>query len=289
MEANPKQDKDDTTDDDWDVLIPDIANSSHHTIHRKQFTPSCFDAFAALWVFLYERSFPNAQHDAQQSYLLDELRQSTDRLKVRKDELCKRLRTSVVEAKKVHAKGGDPKAFRNKMMGVRRVRLQMERIETSIDKIETNIDEIINSDVTKDIIESLRRSTQAMKGGVLPMGGVDGVQETMDELQAELQASQEVTDTIYRGLDGVGGVIMMGEECDESTLVDELNSLLRDNYGEDEVIPVEILDKIPSPPTPSSTITKRVVSSSVSLTENSSQYDETGGMVSQQQQQQLEG
>lgn len=178
MEVNPQQPGKPHTGDDWDVFVPDAYPSSlspiHHRHHRK-FTPSCFDVFAGLWVFLYERSFPNAQHDAQQSYLLDELRQSTDRLKVRKDELCKRLRTSVMEAKKVHAKG-DPKAFRNKMMGVRRVRLQMERIETSIDKIETNIDEIIHSDVTKDIIDSLRRSTLAMKGGIVPMGGVDGVQ-----------------------------------------------------------------------------------------------------------------
>lgn len=113
------------------------------------------------------------------------------------------------------------------------------------------MDEIINSDVTKDIIESLRRSTQAMKGGIMPVGGIDGIQETMDELQAELQASQEVTDTIYKGLDGVGGSGF--NDDDESTLVDELNSLLRDT-GEDE-IDLPVLDKLlPSVP---STITKR--------------------------------
>jgi hypothetical protein len=257
MEVNPAQQSKTSHNDDWDVFVPDDAYPNslspiHHHRHRK-FTPSCFDVFAGLWVFLYERSFPGAQHDAQQSYLLDELRQSTDRLKVRKDELCKKLKTGVMEAKKVHAKG-DPKAFRSKMMGVRRVRLQMERIETSIDKIETNIDEIINSDVTKDIIDSLRRSTLAMKGGIVPMGGVDGVQETMDELQAELQASQDVTDTIYRGLDGVG---FANTEDDDATLVDELNSLLRDT-GEEEVEVVEsssvFASKIPSPPS----MTKRV-------------------------------
>ena len=80
-----------------------------------------------------------------------------------------------MEAKRVHGKGSH-KAFQNKMMGVRRLKMQMDRIDTSIDKIEVNMDEIVSSDVTKDIIESLRRSTQAMKGSITPMGGIEGVQ-----------------------------------------------------------------------------------------------------------------
>lgn len=49
----------------------------------------------------------------------------------------------------------------------------MERIENSLAVIETNMDEIVNSNVTRDIIDSLRRSTEAMKGQLLPMGGME--------------------------------------------------------------------------------------------------------------------
>jgi len=67
-------------EDDWDVTgTTTIADG----ISKKSFAPSCLDVFAGLWVFLYESSFPAAQHSAQQSYLLDELRQSTGRLRVR--------------------------------------------------------------------------------------------------------------------------------------------------------------------------------------------------------------
>lgn len=45
---------------------------------------SCFDVFAGLWVFLYERSVPRAQREAQQGFLLDELHSSTVRLRARR-------------------------------------------------------------------------------------------------------------------------------------------------------------------------------------------------------------
>ena len=159
-----------------------------------------------------------------------------------------RLKTSVVEARGVHAKG-DIKGFKNRMMGVRRVKLQMDRIDTSIEKIEINMDEIINSDVTKDIIESLKKSTVAMRAGMV--GGIDGVQETMDDLQVELQVSQDVTDAIYNGLSQNDGGL-----DDETSLVEELNSFLRDNGEEEAVVAVEVtthsvdLAKFPSTPVP---------------------------------------
>lgn len=111
MEANDTNHGD---NDDWDVFMPPGGS-----IVKRNFTPSCFDVFAGLWVFLYERSFPGAGHDAQQSYLLNELRQSVDRLKIRRDELSKKLKVCVMDAKKVHVKG-DVKNFKNKMIGVRR-------------------------------------------------------------------------------------------------------------------------------------------------------------------------
>ena len=110
--------------------------------------PSLFDVFAGLWVFLYERAVPRAQREAQQGFLLDELHSSTARLRTRRDELHTRIKESAVDAKKVHARG-DVRGLRSRLMGIRRLKTQVERIEGSLLTIETNIDEIINSDVTR--------------------------------------------------------------------------------------------------------------------------------------------
>lgn len=70
-----------------------------------------------------------------------------------------------------------------------------------------------------------------MKGHVIPMGGVEGVQETVDDLQAEMAASQEMQDAIFRGLAGLppmNTIVEGGEdnELNEDSLVRELNVLL---------------------------------------------------------------
>lgn len=122
--------------------------------------PSLFDVFAGIWVFLYERAVPRAQREAQQGFLLDELHSSTARLRTRRDELHTRIKESAVDAKKVHAARGDVRGLRSRLMGIRRLKTQVERIEGSLLTIETNIDEIVNSDVTREIIDSLRRSTE---------------------------------------------------------------------------------------------------------------------------------
>ena len=64
------------------------------------------------------------------------------------------------------------------------------------------------------------------------MGGIDGVQETMDDLQNELMAAQEVTDAIHKGIsmpayDTAAG----GGEDDDDALLLELDSLLLEDDG----------------------------------------------------------
>lgn len=143
-------------------------------------------------------------------------------------DLHARLRQHVLMAKGVHARS-DKKGLRARMTGIRRLKGQVDRIDTSLVTIENNIDEIINSDVTKDIINSLQRSTEAMRNQGLPMGGIEGVQETMDDLQSELTAAQEVTDAIHRGMDMPGAAGM--DDCDDDMLLLELDSLLLEDDG----------------------------------------------------------
>ena len=70
----------------------------------------------------------------------------------------------------------------------------------------------------------------------------------MDDLQSELQASQEVTDAIYKGLSlGVDGM----DPDDEATLIGELNSLLRDTGEEEVSYNMDVLNQMPHPPSTS--------------------------------------
>jgi hypothetical protein len=214
---------------DGELLPSAVTAPSASSLFAHSRRATCFDVFASLWVFMYERAVPHAQQEAQQNYLLDELQASTARLKMRRQDIHARLRQHVIEARRLQSRR-DVRGFKNRMLGVRRLKLQVERIDTSIITIETNIEEIINSDVTKDIIDSLRRSTQAMRNQGMPLGGIEGVQETMDDLQTEIMSAQEVTDAVHKGIniDATGDIIT------EEDLVNELNLLLRDE-GEEEI------------------------------------------------------
>lgn len=145
-------------------------------------------------------------------------------------DLHARLRQHILAAKSVHARN-DKKGLRARMTGIRRLKGQVDRIDTSLVTIENNIDEIINSDVTKDIINSLQRSTEAMRNQGLPMGGIEGVQETMDDLQNELMAAHEVTEAIHKGMDMPGMMGGVGDDDDDDTLLLELDSLLLEDEG----------------------------------------------------------
>lgn len=231
---NNQQSLEKRADHDIDDTQQKIArHSAYSGVYRGAMScmPPLFELLAGLWVFLYEQAVPSARSEAQQGILLDELHASTAKLRIRRDELHARIKASAADAKKVHAKG-DTKGLRSRLIVIRRLKTQVERIESSLLTIETNIDEIINSDVTREIIDSLRRSTEAMKGQVLPMGGVEGVQETVDDLQAEMAASQDMQDAIYKGLAALPpmNTIVEGEEGDgnEESLIHELNSFLED-------------------------------------------------------------
>lgn len=194
------------------------------------------------------------------------------RLKARKGELESRLRCSLKEVKKLYL-NGDTKAVRSKMSTIRKLQCQKQNIAVSLETIENNVDEIANSDMTQDIINSLKRSTEAMKLHCVPAGGVDGIQETMDDLQTELQNAAEITDIIHKGTSAAVNSMMMstkdsgrygmyynyddqlqdgyetGDDPEMDGLVKELNYLLRDS----DVDELPAFPQIPSSDTRSNT------------------------------------
>lgn len=106
---------------------------------------SCFDIFAGLWVYMYERAVPHAQREVgcrappdrmlpfhntspfltpsavqvQQNFLLDELQACTVRLRTRRDGIHERMVQGAHEARRARSRG-DAKALRARMIGVRR-------------------------------------------------------------------------------------------------------------------------------------------------------------------------
>ena len=138
------------------------SSTSHHHhgadrgLCRSGRIPTCFDVFASVWVHAYELAVPSALEESKRHLLIGELHSSTAKLRQRRTELGQRLLQSLREVKRSHSKSG-AKAVRSQMPAIRRLKGQIDRLDSSLSVIETNIDEIVNSDVTKDIITSLKR------------------------------------------------------------------------------------------------------------------------------------
>jgi hypothetical protein len=139
---------------------------------------------------------------------------------------------------------GDSKGLRNKMTMLRKIKCQRDNMWVSLETIENNMDEIANSDMTKDIINSLKKSTEAMKAHCIPAGGIDGVQEAMDDLQTELQNAQEITDIIHRGTTSLSSMSTAPDlsTMDDRELLEELNSLLLED-GDKELLELPEVDR----------------------------------------------
>lgn len=115
--ANKKNDDDD--DDD---------NSGSRYIVASSASSSCFDIFAGLWVFLYEKYVPEAQRETQQNCLLDDLYASMGKLRARKNELHTKLRNQVLEAKNMSKTKKDfvRNFLKNKMVSIKRTKVCFE-------------------------------------------------------------------------------------------------------------------------------------------------------------------
>lgn len=207
---------------------------------------TCFGIVSSLWVCVYETLVPNAHHAVVHGHNLDELQESATRLRDRRQDLYNRLTSCIVEAKRFSRK--DPKAFRNKVSGVRRLKSQLNKMDESIAALESNIDQVMHSDITRDIIDSFKKSAAAIKSSGTQLGPPDSINDFMEELQAQMQTANEVADTVYSRQ-----FYQVAEEATDEELLQELDMILLDESGVDRPAAADdsaVITEYPSLPIP---------------------------------------
>jgi hypothetical protein len=158
---------------------------------------SCFDFFAALWVFSMEKVVPSMQKELHQTEIMDNLQQTQVKLNLRKQELHARLKDILEQATKAQLRK-DIVVMRNRIVSAKRIKAQIQKMETASMILEDNMDTIVNNDMHKDIIASLQQATSTLKAQIMEIGGVDTVSEMMIDLDDEMQKQKDITDTLCK-------------------------------------------------------------------------------------------
>lgn len=187
---------------------------------------TCFSIISSLWVYLYEQLVPDAYYSTAHGHNVDELHRSVARLHDKRQDLHSRLVTWVADARRCRR---DPKVFRNKVYSIRRLKSQLDKMDSCIATIESNLDQVLHSDITRDIMESFKKSMVAIKSSGTQLGPPDSVNDLMEEMQNELQSATEVTDTVYSrqfSLHHHGGLDGNGDEPTDEELMLELDQML---------------------------------------------------------------
>lgn len=154
----------------------------------------------------------------------------------------------MLDAKKAFTRR-DMKIVKAKMHASKRLRAQIHDIEVSAIALDDNIDAIINSDIQREIIGGLKWSTEAMRDQMVPMGGVEGVSETVSDLERELQNAKEISEALFNMpmMTNImtGSADEDGWENAEDSLLHELNALLLDEDEEPLHLP-SVPSSVPS-------------------------------------------
>lgn len=165
-----------------------------HKQRAVEYHGACFSIISSLWVWLYEQLVPDAYYSTAHGHNVDELHKSVARLHDKRRDLHSRLVSWIADARRCRR---DPKVFRNKVYSIRRLKSQLDKMDSCIATIESNLDQVLHSDITRDIVESFKKSMVAIKSSGTQLGPPDSVNDLMEEMQNDLQSANEVTDTVY--------------------------------------------------------------------------------------------
>lgn len=197
---------------------------------------ACYSVVAAAWVWMYENLWsPKAYQTVAHGQNLDELLASVGRLHSKRQDLRDRLVSSVTDAKR--CKQRDPRTFRQRCAGVRRLKGQLDKMDASIAAIECNVDQVLHSDITRDIVDSFRQSIAAIRSSGTQLGTPDTINDFMDELQTELQNATDITDALYGKASSTGELLGGAGDLDlhDDDLVRELDQILLDEDALEDV------------------------------------------------------
>ena len=116
-------------------------------------------------------------------------------------------------------RAGDVLAARNKVMERRRVQKRLERLRHGLDLVDTQLDAIKTSELDKEIMLTLKASTNAMRKAGITLG-VQEVENVMSEMDEQMREVQDITEVLSNPLTALGH-----EEADLDAELDMLDAL----------------------------------------------------------------
>ena len=116
-------------------------------------------------------------------------------------------------------RAGDQLAARNKVMERRRVQRRLERLRHGLDLVDTQLDAIKTSELDKEIMLTLKASTNAMRKAGITLG-VQEVENVMSEMDEQMREVQDITEVLANPLTALGP-----EEADLDAELDLLDAL----------------------------------------------------------------
>ena len=94
---------------------------------------------------------------------------------------------------------GDVLAARGKLLERRRVQKRLERLRPGLDLVDTQLDAIKTSELDKEIMLTLKASTNAMRKAGITLG-VQEVENVMSELDEQMREVQDITEVLANPL-----------------------------------------------------------------------------------------
>jgi hypothetical protein len=96
-------------------------------------------------------------------------------------------------------KQGDALMARSKLMERRRVMKRLERLRQGLELVDTQLDAIKSSELDKEIMLTLKASTNAMRKAGINLG-IQEVESVMSELDEQMREAQDVTSVLSNPL-----------------------------------------------------------------------------------------
>jgi hypothetical protein len=116
-------------------------------------------------------------------------------------------------------RAGDALAARSKILERRRVQKRLERLRHGLDLVDTQLDAIKTSELDKEIMLTLKASTNAMRKAGITLG-VQEVENVMSEMDEQMREVQDITEVLSNPLNALGP-----EEADLDAELDLLDAL----------------------------------------------------------------
>jgi len=153
------------------------------------------------------------------------VRDTIETLSKREEHINRKIKNEVDNAKKFSA----AKKQREALQCIKRKKLyekQLEQIGATTITLETQLLALESMNLNAEVLGAQRAAANTMQQQTAAMGGVDAVEETMDQVEDGLNDANEIADALARNV-GTPGV-----DADEDDLLAELEGLMTDDVAD---------------------------------------------------------